>query len=301
MILAFDGERFLSLFFVSIQRGAGYAAIALALVLIFKSTTLVNFCQGELAMLGAFMAWMMSVQWGWPVGLAILAAMAFTAGVGAGIERTLIRPFDPSDHLPLVIITLGLFLGINSMDTIIWHTDPQRFPSLFPSGSAFEIGTAQLTWATIGTVATVLVTLWLLLQLLNRTKIGLAFRAVSTSLESAQLVGIRVGRTLNFGWALASAIGTLGASLLAPTLLVEPNMMLRVLVYAFAAAALGGLDSLGGAIVGGLGVGFAQTMVPSYVGFIPNDMGLATAVALIMVVLLVKPAGLFGTSRVERV
>ncbi len=301
MDLAFDFERFLSLFFVSIQRGAGYAAIAMALVLIFKSTTLVNFCQGELAMLGAFLAWMITIQWGWSVYIAVGIAMLATALVGSSIERTLIRPFDPADHLPLVIITLGLFLGINAFDTIIWGTDTQSFPSMFPAGFAIQYGTAQLSWATIGTVLTVLLTLVLLQLLLKKTKIGLSFRAVSSSIESSKLVGIRVGSTLNFGWALASAIGTLGASLVAPTLFVEPNMMLRVLVFAFAAAALGGLDSLGGAIVGGLGVGFAQTMVPAYVGFVPSDMGLAVAVALIMLVLLIKPSGLFGTPPVERV
>ncbi len=301
MELAFNSERFLSLFFVSIQRGAGYAAIAIALVLIYKSTTLVNFCQGELAMIGGFLSWMIALQWGWPLFLAIGAAMLITAAIGSGIERAFIRPFDPSDHLPLVIVTLGLFLGINALDTIIWGTDNKVLPSLFPDGYLFQFGTAQLLWTTIGTVIVVFATLGLLLLLLNKTKIGLAFRAVSSSIESSKLVGIRVGRTLNFGWALASAIGTLGAALVAPSLIVEPNMMLRVLVFAFAAAALGGLDSLGGAIAGGFGVGFAQTMVPAYVGFVPNDMGLAVAVGLIMIVLLVKPAGLFGTPPVERV
>ncbi len=145
--------------------------------------------------------------------------------------------------------------------------------------------------------------LFALQLLLTKTKIGLAFRAVSSNLESSELVGIRVGPTLQFGWALAAAVGALGASVYVanPVLSLEPSVMLRVLIFAVSAAALGGLDSLWGTIVGGLGIGMVQSLLVQYAPFIPTEMSLAAAVVVLMIVLLFKPAGLFGTAAVERV
>lgn len=296
-------DLFLSRVFDGLEQGITYGGIALALVLIFKATTLINFAQGELAMLGAFLVYILSVEQGWGVWLAIPAAMVITAVLAAGIERTLIRPFDPADHLPLVIITLGLFLVINSAAGIIWQFNPRAFPRIFPEGNALRIGDAQLTWNTVGMVLSVLGVLLAIELLLTRTKIGLAFRAVSSNLESSQLVGIRVGRTLQLGWAIAAAVGTFAATVFVarPILFLEPTAMLRVLIFATAAAALGGLDSLRGAIVGGLVVGLIQSLVVGYVDAIPNELSLFIALVVIFAVLLVRPAGLFGTARVERV
>jgi len=167
----------------------------------------------------------------------------------------------------------------------------------------FTIGNATLRWYTVCTVITLLVTVALLTLLLNKTKVGLAFRAVSSNLESSQLVGIRVGPTLQFGWAIAAAVGTLGCAVFVadPFRQIQPNVMLTVLIYASAAAALGGLDSLGGAIFGGIIIGLVQSVVVPYVPFIPNELSLAAAVIVLMVVLLFKPSGLFGTAAVERV
>jgi branched-chain amino acid transport system permease protein len=245
----------------------------------------------------------LSTEQGLPIWVAVVVAMIITAVLAAGIERVLIRPFDPADHLPLVIITLGLFLAINAFAGIVWRFDPRKFPELFPSGSALEIGNARLSWYTVFTLLTCILVLLALTVLLNRTKIGLAFRAVSSNLESSQLVGIRVGPTLQFGWALAAAVGTLGAAVYVanPLLALEPSIMARVLIYAAAAAALGGLDSLWGSLVGGLVVGFVQQVVVQYIDFIPNDLALASAVAVLLIVLLFRPSGLFGTPAVERV
>ncbi len=291
-----------------LSNGATYAAIALALVLIFKATTLINFAQGEFAAFGAFLAYVFAVeQASIPLWLALIFGMVLTALFAAGTERILIRPFDPADHLPLVIITLGLFLIVNSVMGVIWRFDPRGFPTLFPDGNAWSWGTTQLRWHDVGVILTVLGTAILLTLLLNRTKIGLAFRAVSSNLESSQLVGIRVGQTLQFGWALAAAIGTLAAVLFVadPIRQLEPTVMLRVLIFAAAAAALGGLDSIWGAIVGGIGVGLLQSFfgyIPEWTdGTIGNDLNLATAFVVLLVVLLFRPAGLFGTRAVERV
>lgn len=298
-------DLFLQRLFDALSNGATYALVAVALVLIFKATTLINFAQGELGMLGAFFTLQLWL-WGVPMWIALFLAMAATAVLAAGIERVLIRPFDPADHLPLVIITLGLFLMINAVAAIAWRFDPRAFPRLFGDGNAFSIGGANMGWYTVGTTITIVVVLALLHLLLTRTKIGLAFRAVSSNLESSELVGIRVGPTLQFGWALAAAVGTLAASVFVanPIRQLEPSIMLRVLIFAAAAAALGGLDSLFGAVVGGLAIGFVQSVVVQYLNqwfSFPNTLSLATAVIVLMVVLLVRPAGLFGTAAVERV
>jgi branched-chain amino acid transport system permease protein len=295
-------ELFIARVFDGFSNGSTYALIAMALVMIFKATTLINFAQGEMAMFGAFVVLVVATEWGWPVWIAVFVGMIIMAAIGAGIERVLIRPFDPADHLPLVIITLGLFLAFNALAGIIWRFDPRAFPAVFPSGNALTFGVATLTWYTVFTLFTVLATAGLLTVLLTRTKIGLAFRAVSSNLESSQLAGIRVGPTLQFGWALAAAVGTLGAVVFVadPIRQLEPSVMVRVLIFAASAAALGGLDSLGGAIIGGIIVGLVQSVVVPYLG-IPNELSLAAAVVVLMAVLVFKPSGLFGTPRVERV
>ena len=296
-------ELFVARLFDGLANGATYALIAIALVLIFKATTLINFAQGEMAMLGAFIVLVLAVENGMPIWVALIFGMAISAVAGAAIERTLIRPFDPHDHLPLVIITLGLFLAINAFAGIVWRFSPRSFPRLFPAGNVLRFGAATLTWYTVFTLVTVVTTLVLLTLLLNRTKIGLAFRGVSSNLESAQLVGIRVGPTLQFGWALAAAVGTLGAAVYVadPIRQLEPSVMVRVLIFAAAAAALGGLDSLWGTLAGGIAIGLVQSVLVAYTPFIPNEMGLAAAVAVLLLVLLFRPSGLFGTARVERV
>jgi branched-chain amino acid transport system permease protein len=296
-------ELFVARLFDGFANGATYALIALALVIIYKATTLINFAQGEMAMVGAFIVLVLATEQGLPMWLAVVIGMLISAALGAIIERVLIRPFDPSDHLPLVIITLGLFLVFGALAGIIWRFDPRRFPRLFPSGNALAFGVATLTWYTVCVMITVGVVVGGLTLLLKKTKIGLAFRAVSSNLESAELSGIRVGPTLQFGWALAAAVGTLGASIYVanPVFQLEPSVMARVLIFSAAAAALGGLDSLGGAIVGGMIIGMVQSIVVQYVGFIPNELGLAAAVFVLMIILLFKPSGLFGTKRVERV
>lgn len=295
-------ELFLARIFDGLSNGSTYALIAMALVMIFKATTLINFAQGEFAMFGGFVVLVLATEQGFPMWIAVVVGMLISALAAAGIERTLIRPFDPADHLPLVIITLGLFLMVNAIAGIIWRFDPRAFPELFPSGNVFSIGNASLSWYTVFTLITVAVVAGGLTLLLNKTKIGLAFRAVSSNLESSELVGIKVGPTLQFGWAIAAAVGTLGVSVFvaAPIRQLEPTVMVVGLIFAVSAAALGGLDSLGGAIIGGLAIGLVQSIAVPYLR-IPNELSLAAAVVVLMLVLLFKPSGLFGTPQVERV
>ena len=295
-------ELFLQRIIDGLSNGFIYAAMAMALVLIYKATTIVNFAQGEMAMVGTFIAYVFAIDHGLPIWLSIVLAMAVSAIGAAGIERVLIRPFDPSNHLAITIVTLGLFLILNAIAGVIWAYDPKAFPTPFPGrNESFKVLGASISWTNFWTWVTVLVTVALVSLILTRTKIGLAFRSVSANLESSRLLGIHIGRTLQFGWALAAAIGTLAGCLIAPSAFLDPNFMGKVLIFSFAAATLGGLDSLGGAVIGGLIVGLVQTMSAAYVDFIGQELATTVALAVIVAVLLIRPSGLFGSERVERV
>jgi branched-chain amino acid transport system permease protein len=282
-----------------IQQGAIYAALALALVLIFRSTSLLNFAQGEMAMFSTFIAWILADN-GFPVVFAILAAMAVSVVGGAIIERTLIRPVGSDNVLAIVIVTIGIFIATNALAGWIYGTDGRVFPRIFPNESLVTFGDVTVTKETTGIVAILLVVVGLLYLLFQHTKVGLAMRAVASNAESAQLVGIRVGRILMLGWGLAAALGALAGALAAPQLNLSLNLMQGLLIYAFAAATLGGFDSPLGAVVGGLIVGVTQTLAGQYIDFF-NGFELGSAFLLILIVLLVRPQGLFGKAVVTRV
>lgn len=289
--------------FDGLNNGFIYAAVALSLVLIYRATGIINFAQGNMAMFGTFIAYVLIVEQGLNIELGIGLAMLVSALGAAVIERLFIWPFDPSKHLPITIITLAWYLILSAVAGIIWAFDPRAFPSPFPTGPQDYLGFmgARLRYASLGIWATVLVTLLVINLVLRHTRIGLAFRGVSSNLVSSRLVGIRVGRVVQVGWALSAAVGTLAGCLIAPSLLLDPNFMGRVLIYSFAAATLGGLDSLGGAVLGGVVVGLVQTMAGGYLTWVGGEFALASALLVIVGVLLVRPSGLFGSRKVERV
>jgi branched-chain amino acid transport system permease protein len=280
--------------------GALYGAFALSIVLVYRASGVVNFAQGEMAMFSAFFAWQFH-QWGAPLYLAILGAMVVAFAGGAVTERVLIRPLASSpNHMPLVIITLGLMLVLNSAAGWIWGVQSKPFPTAV-SGSVVTLGPVAISRQSLVIVAAVVVVAVLLFWLFQRTRTGLAMRAAAGNPDSAQLIGIPVGRMLTIGWGLAAAIGALAASLAAPQLLLQPNMLVASLIYAFAAAVLGGLDSPVGALIGGLIVGIAENLAGTYISWIGHDFKQAVALALILGVLLFKPEGLFGARKVVRV
>lgn len=285
-----------------LSNGFVYSAMAVALVLIYKATTIVNFAQGEMAMFGVFICYAFWNSLGIPMAVAILLGMAVSAAAAACIERVLIRPFDPSNHLAITIVTLGLFLVLNAVAGVLWGFEPRAFPSPFPlANQRLSIFGASVEWTSLFTSVTILVAVSAIWLLLAKAKIGLAFRAVSTNVESSRLLGIHIGRTLQFGWALAAAMGTLAGALIAHTTYLDPNFMGRVLVFSFAAATLGGLDSVFGALLGGVVLGLLQTMAGGYLGFIGSELAPAVALLVIVAVLSFRPTGLFGSAKVERV
>lgn len=304
----FKPAYFLQLLTNGLGNGALYAAMALTVVIIYKTTGHLNFAQGELAMVGAFGVFVLHVEQGLPMIVAILIAIVGSMVVGASIERLLVRPVEHRSPLGVVIVTLGLFLFLNALGAIIWGTSPRAPLQPFPSAISDQFKLADgppawfVTYRVIGVWLTLGVVVVGLNLLLNRTKLGLAYRAVAANRESSLLVGIPVGRMLMFGWALSSGIGTLvGVLVSQQTDSLDFNLMASVLLYGFAAAALGGFDSLKGAVVGGLIVGVAESLFPSIFTFIGSELSLVMALVVILVVLMVRPQGLFGSSRVERV
>ncbi len=294
-----DFTLFAQRFVDGLENGAIYAALALALVLIFQVTGLLNFAQSEMAMFSTFGTWALTDA-GLPVWLSIIVSMAASFVGGALIERIIIRPVEGKSPLAIVIVTIGLFLSINALAGYFWSTDSKAMPTPWPA-KVFDVGGVKITSQFVGTLAVLIAVVLLVTALLNRTRLGLSLRAVAASPESSRLVGISVGRMLMVGWGLAAAIGALAGALVAPKTFVDPNMMQGVAIYSFAAATFGGFDSLKGAVVGGLVVGLVESLASGYFNFIGSDLKLATAFLVILGVLLVRPSGLFGRTRVERV
>jgi branched-chain amino acid transport system permease protein len=305
--------------FDAVFNGGIYASLALALVIIYRATGRFNFAQGEMATFAAFVSFLLLtgprpfLRGGsvvglipgvpWPIPLAVLGAVLFGIVSGAATERILIRRLERKPDIASVNVTIGLLLTLNALTAELWGTGGRFFPAVFPAGpdDHLLIGGARLRFTSIGVWLTLLILVLLLVLLMQRTKPGLAFRAMSTNRASAELHGINIGRTLAAGWALAAGIGALAATLSANSVLLEPSMMLRVLIFSLAAATLGGLDSPKGAVVGGMIVALSQTLVPAYVPFVGNELSLLPAVIMMLLVLLIRPAGLFGTEQVERV
>ncbi|MFC9665095.1 branched-chain amino acid ABC transporter permease [Nocardia sp. NPDC127606] len=281
-----------------LSAGAIYAGLALALVLIYRFTGIVNFAQGELAMFSAFLAWQLSQTM--PFWAALILTLAISLAAGAVIERVVIRPVEGAPEITLVIVTVGLFFTVNAAAGWIWSYQVKSFPNPFPDG-ALRGGGISVGYGSLGILAVVAVVMTLLYLLFRYTRIGLAMRAVACNPQSARLVGIRVGTVLALGWGLAALVGSVSGVLSAPLLFLEPNMMGGVLIYAFAAATLGGFDSPGGAVAGGLIVGVAETLTGAYVDAIGTELKIGVPLVIILGVLLLRPQGLFGHAAVERV
>jgi len=288
-------HQFLQQVFSGLAAGTIYASLALALVMIYRATDLVNFAQGEMAMFSTYIAWTLV-----NAGLPFWAAFAFTLVAsflgGMAIERVVIRPVENAPVLATVVVTLGLLLIFNALAGWLFTYTLQEFPSPFPDRPLFG---ALMTTRDLGVIGVTLVMLVLLYAFFRFTPTGLAMRAAAQNPESARLCGIRVGRMLAIGWGLAAAIGATAGIMVAPVLFLDPNMMGGVLLYAFTGALLGGITSPVGAVVGGLIVGVTENLVGTYL--VPSQLKLTVALALIILVLVFRPDGLFGTAIVRRV
>jgi branched-chain amino acid transport system permease protein len=290
-----------------LANGAIYACVALALVMIFVSTSHINFAQGEMAMFSTYLSWQL-IQWGvgyWPA-FVIAVLVSFVGGIL--IERTILRPLHTAPVLSVVVVFIGLLAVFNSVAGTIWSYLIKEYPSPFPK-EAFDL--AGLIGAhQVGVVVVTLVVLSALYVFFRYTPLGLAMRAAAQNPVSARLAGVRVDWMLALGWGLAAAVGAVAGMMVAHIVYLEPNMMAGILLYAFAGALLGGITSPGGAVLGGFMVGVLENLVAFFGNVIEKQIGvyiigngekLTVALIIVICVLTLKPSGLFGRVVVTRV
>jgi len=279
--------------------GGIFASLALALVLIYNAMGLVNFAQGEMAMLATFVAFAL-ISRGMSYWIALPVTLVLAFGGGIAIQRVVIRPVERAPILTLVIITLGLATLLNGLAGFIFGYVPRSFPSPFSTETIGLLG-VFISYRDLGVIAVsglVLLAVYLLLQ---HTTVGLTLRAAAHHPEASRLLGVKVSWMLALGWGLASAVGAVSGIMVAPILLLEPNMMQSIIIYAFAAAVLGGIESPLGAVLGGVIVGITVNLAGAYLPLVGGDLQLAVGLAIIIVVLIIRPNGLFGKAAARRV
>ena len=279
--------------------GGIYGSLALALVMIYQATDVVNYAQGNMAMFSTYLAWSM-INAGLPYWVAFFATLVIAFVGGILIERIVIRPVENAPILSIVIVSIGLLVIFSSVAGWIYTYTQKPFPSPFPN-RPIKLGNVIFGAHDVGAITVTLIVLLLLYVFFRFTTLGLAMRAAAQNPVSSRLVGIRVGWMLALGWGLAALVGAVAGMMVAPVVFLDPNMMAGILIYAFASATLGGFTSPGGAVVGGLIVGVTENLVGTYVRFIGTELKLTVALAIILIVLMVKPSGLFGRASVHRV
>ncbi|MDX6448176.1 MAG: branched-chain amino acid transport system permease protein [Gaiellaceae bacterium] len=279
--------------------GGIFASLALALVLIYRATRVINFAQGEMATVSTFVAWSL-VHHGMPFWGAFFLTLALSFLGGVALERVVIRPVESAPVLTIVIVTLGLAILLNGFTSVEWGSDVKKFPSPFPT-RPIHAGGVAFSIQDLGVIAVSIALVLALGAFFRFTKLGLALRAAALNPEASRLVGVRVSWMLALGWGLAAVLGAVSGMMIAPVVFLDPNMMQTVLLYALAAAILGGMDSPVGAVVGGLALGVILNLTGAYVSFIGGTLRLPVALAVILLVLVVRPSGLFGRAAVRKV
>ena len=283
-----------------LAQGAVFGSLALALVLIYRATEVINFAQGEMAMASVYVAYQL-IQWGFSYWEAFFTTLAIAFVVGMVVQAVVIRPVQHKSVIAVVIVTVGLFILIDGLVTWKWGADIKFMPSPF-GPAVYHAGGVSFARQDIGTLLVSILSVVLLWLLFQFTKLGLGMRAAALRPAAASLVGVRVDRMLAVGWGLAAVLGAVAGLMTEPAQFVlQPTLMQPILLYAFAAAVLGGLESPAGAVVGGLALGVFLNLVGQYVHFVTSELRLPFAFAVLLAVLLVKPSGLFGRRTVRKV
>ena len=276
--------------------GGVYAITALALVMIFQATQLVNFAQGEMAMFSTYVAWaLLQNGWNYWSAFAVTVALSFVGGIA--VERLVVRPFAHAPILASVIVFIGLGFIFNALAGFFFGYSVQSFDTPFDGRPWF--GNRFMSAHESGSIVVSLIVLGLVFVFFRFTPLGLAMRAAAQNPSSARLVGVRVGWMLALGWGLAAAIGAVAGMMAAPIVYLDPNMMGGILLYAFAGAVLGGIDNPWGAVMGGFAVGVFENLLGAYV--VGEEVKLSVALVIIVGVLVAMPSGLFGRRIVARV
>lgn len=290
--------------------GGPIALMALGLVLIFKSSYIFNFAQGQLLLIGALITWWFTVEIGLPLGLSILVALVLSALLGLLIERLALRPMTGQPLLTIILMTLGLSQVLQGSALLFFGGSQRNFPQIFSSGIPYKLTTPfifngdpivvilkqNLVWSFLIAILGVV----LIGAFFRFTKSGLAMRATSEDHELAQSVGLRINRIFGISWMLAAIVATVAGVLLATSSGLDLSLSVVVLA-AFPVVLLGGLESILGTIVGALIIGLAAGMVSaSKVQLIRNTAEIMPYIVLLLV-LLIRPEGLFGQKRIERI
>jgi len=289
-------NEFLHQLLAGLATGGIYASVALALVMIYQATHHINFAQGEMAMFSTFVAWAL-IDAGLPYWGAFALTVLLSFVVAAAVEFVVIRPMHRAPELSVVVVFIGLLVIFHSLAGWLFGYTIKPFPSPFPRDAWY--GSTLMSAHEVGAIVVALLMVALLFGLFRFTRVGLALRAAAQNPVSSRLVGISVGRMLMLGWGLAGAIGAVAGMMVAPVVFLDPNMMTGVLLYAFAGALIGGIDSPVGAVLGGFVVGVLENLIGTYV--VGTELKLSVALALIIGVLIVRPQGLLGRRLVTRV
>jgi branched-chain amino acid transport system permease protein len=282
-----------------LAQGAIFGSLALALVLIYRATEVINFAQGEMAMAMTYVAYQFTL-WGLSYWVAFALTLVFAFVFGVVVQLVVIRPVQHRSVIAVVIVTVGLFILIDGVVTWIWGADLKFMAAPF-GNQVYHVGSVAFARQDIGVLVVSIVSVFLLWVLFQFTKLGLAMRAAALRPGAASLVGIRVNAMLAIGWGLASTLGAVAGLMTEPSQFLQPTMMQAILIYAFAAAVLGGLESPAGAVIGGLLLGVFLNLVGQYVGFVTSELRLPVAFAVLLIVLVAKPNGLLGRKQVRRV
>jgi len=285
--------------------GSVYGSLALALVLVYRATHVINFAQGELAMFTTYIAYELMLK-GLSYWEAFAATLAIAFVLGTALQVAIIRPVQHRSVIATVIVTVGLFILIDGVVNWIWGGDFKFMKSPFGNGS-WDVGGVSISHLYVGMVIVVFASVVLVWALFRFTKLGLGMRAAALRPAAASLVGVRVDSMLAIGWGLAALLGAVAGLMAEPTqIFLSPTLMQPILVYAFAAAVLGGLESPAGALIGGLLIGVMLTLITGYAPHIgsfvvTSELQLPFSFAVLLVVLLIRPSGLFGRREVRRV
>lgn len=277
--------------------GSIYALGAFGLVLIFKTMDTVNFAQGKMAMVTAFIAWTCMNRFHTPYWAAFIVAVVFGAVMGMAIERVFLRPVQGSSPLTLIIITLGLVMILEGVAGWVFGFDTKSFTEAI-KGSPVSVLGAKISPHNILIIVVTFAIMLGIYLFFKYTRAGIAIRATAQDITTSYLMGINVSRVFSSTWAVSAMIGAIAGMLIAPVTFMSTNMMDEVQLKAFSAAVLGGFTSLEGAVAGGLILGVLENLVA---GYISPEFKTSFAFALIIVILWIKPSGLFGNMQRKKV
>ena len=285
-----------------LANGGIYASLAVALVVIYRATEVINFAQGAIATFTTYIAWQL-IAWGFSYWEAFASTLVIAFVGGFVLELVAIRPVERrGNQLTVVIAAIGLLILVEGAIGWIWGNNVKFMPAPFPS-HIYNVGGVAFSRQDLSTIAISIASVFVLWLFFQFTKVGLAMRAAAVRPHAARLVGVRVSWMLSLGWGLAAVLGAVAGMMAAasPSVLLQPSMMDGILIYAFAAAVLGGLESAAGAVIGALLIGVTLNLLGTYVSWVTPELLLPAAFVIMLVVLLVKPSGLFGHTRVRKV